>query len=197
MSNKKRSIFNVDTLIIIAIACCIVFLNTFTTNKLFELERAASEAMFIKDGLEYMESEQLGEEIIKYHPNYCKMIEIYDDKLSLLFSLQFDESYIIRDNNINDYSKLVELLNSNEEGQTSININGYDQDVYFQWVVNNKDEKRLVMVYSTKPTVEGIWVFSFVCYLILVLVFVLLIRIHTKNYNEKIKEYKKISEIKR
>ena len=193
MNNKKRSIIKIETLIIIAITGCIIFLNNFTTSKLSELENAAMEAMFIKDGLEYNDSEQLAEEIIKYHPDSCKMIEIYDETFNMIFSLQFDEAHKIHNNDINNHPELVKLLTDNHEGQTEITIDKYNEDIYFQWVTNNRDEKRLVIVYSTKPVVEGIWVFSFVCYLILVLMFALLIILHTKNYNEKINQYHKTS----
>lgn len=193
-NKKKRSIINVETLIILAIAGCIIFLNSFTTSKLFELENAATEAMFIKDGLEYVDSNALGEEIIKYHPDSCKMIEIYDESFKLLFSLQFDETtHTIHNNDIKNHPELVSLLQGNHEGQTAITIDEYNEDVYFQWVTNNRNEKRLVIVYSTKPVVEGIWVFSFVCYLILILIFLLLIRIHTRHYNDKIEQYHKTS----
>lgn len=194
MKNKKsNSILNIETIIIIAIAACIIFLNGFTVNKLAELDRAGTEAMFIKDGLEYSESEQLGKEIVKYRPDSCKMIEMYDDSFELLFSLQFDETNPIHDNNINNHPELLELLRNNKEGQTSISIGDYDEEVYFQWVINDRDEQRLVIVYSTKQVVDGIWVFSFVCYLVLILVFFLLIRLHYKDYKEKVRQYAKTS----
>ena len=192
-TKKKKPIIGIDVLIIVVIAACIIFLNSFTTSKLNELEQAGTEAMFIKEGLDYKESEQLGEEIIKYRPDSCKMIEMYDESFELLFALQFDKTHPIYNYNINNYPELIDLLNKNQEGQTAITIDGYNEDVYFQWVTNSRDEKRLVMVYSTKHIVEDIWVFSFVCYLLLILVFILLIRTHHINYKDKINQYKKVS----
>jgi len=192
MKNKNKvSIINIETLIIFLIAICILFLNTFTTTKLAELNQAGTEAMFIKAGLDYEESEELGEEIVKYRPDSCKLIEMYDESFELLFSLQFDEAHPILDYNINDYPELIDLLNSKQEGQTFITIGDYEEEVYFQWVANSRDEQRLVIVYSTKRIVDNLWVFSFVCYLVLILVFILLIRLHTNNYKEKVSQYKK------
>jgi hypothetical protein len=190
---KKLSSINIEILIVVIIAICVLFLHAFTSAKLNELDRAGSEAMFIKDGLEYTDSEQLGEEIIKYRPDSCKMIEMYDETFELLFSLQFDEKYPMHDNNIAEHPELLEYLQKSEEGQTSINIQGYEEDVYFQWVLNNRNEKRLVIVYSTKPVVDDLWIFSFVCYTIIILVFILLIVIHTKNYRDKICQYENIT----
>lgn len=190
---KCNSIINIETIIIIAIAACVLFLNVFTINKLSELDQAGTEAMFIKDGLEYPESEDLREEIIKYRPQSCKMIEMYDEKFELLFSLQFDETHPIHTENINDYPDLLELLKTTEEGQTTVKFEKSKEEVYFKWVTNNRNEERLVIVYSTKHIVENVWIFSFVCYLVLILVFVLLIRLHTQHYNDKINQYMRSS----
>jgi len=191
MNNQRKvSLFKIETIIIFAIAACMIFLNVFTTSKLSELELVGTEAMFIKDGLTYPESEQLGEEIVKYRPDSCKMIEMYDDNFELLFSLQFDENYPIHNDNINNHPELLELLTTTKEGQTTIEIGDYTENVYFQWVTNDRNEQRLVIVYSTKEIIENIWIFSFVCYLVIILIFVLLIILHTKEYKEKIKQYK-------
>lgn len=93
MSNKKRSIINIETLIILLIAGCMLFLNVFTSNKLIELEDAGTEALFIRQDLPYSDEEELAEEILQYHPDSCKMIEMYSENFELLFSIQFkDES---------------------------------------------------------------------------------------------------------
>ena len=191
---KKEPILSIDTIIVILIAICVMFLNSFTNNLLSELDRVGNEAMFIKDELNYKQSEELGEEIVKYRPDSCKMIEIYNESFELIFSLQFDENHVIKNNNILSHPDLVNLFQNNAEGQTSVTIGEYDEDVYFQWIANTNGEKRLVIVYSTIENVKNIWVFSFVCYLVLILVFILLIRVHNRHYNAKIIQYKNISD---
>jgi len=190
---KNKSFINIETILILSIAICIIFLNSYTTTKIAQLEQAGTEAMFIKEGLEFPESQELESEIIKYRPDGCKMIEMYNDEFELMFAIQFDQGYHEHDTDITQYSEMIEILSSNKEGQTSINHDDYEEEVYFQWVTNDVGEDRLVIVYSTKDNVENIWVFSLVCYLVLILVFALLIRLHLKEYNAKINHYKQIS----
>lgn len=189
MSKKKRSIINIETIIVLLIAACMLFLNVFTSNKLVELEQAGSEALFIRQDLPYSDDEELAEEILQYHPDSCKMIEMYSENFELLFSIQFKDENIPK-NDINNYPELIELLKSSQEGETTISVNGYEEAVYFQWVTNTRGELRLIIIYSIKPVVSNIWVFHLVTYLVLILVFALLIRLHNKHYDDKIREYR-------
>lgn len=194
MNNKKKSYtLLVETIIIITIAICMIFLNIFTTKKLVELDESGTEAMFIKEDLIYPKSDQLKEEIIKYRPNSCKMVEMYDDSFTLLFSLNFDKDNSIIKYNINEYPDLIEFLENNKEGQTMINIGEYNEEIYFKWITTTDDERRLIIIYSTKKVVDNIWVFSFVSYMVIILIFILLIRIHIRNYRDKINLYKNAS----
>lgn len=187
-SNKKHLI-TIETIIIIAIAGCMLFLNFFTSNKLEQLERAGDEALFIRQDLPYSEDKELSEEILQYRPDSFKMIEMYSEDFELLLSISFrDEN--TPDNDINNYPELINLLKSNQYGETVISIDGYEEAVHFQWVTNNRNEKRLMIIYSSKPEVANIWVFNLVCYIVIVLVFLLLIRMHIRRYHEKINEYK-------
>ena len=184
-----RSFFNVETLIIVAIACCMLFLNTFTVNKLNELQEAKNDAVFVKDDMQFGDEEEFAEEIIEYLPDTYKMIELYDENLEMLFQIQFNDEYISKDDIIS-YPAIIEILRNHEEGQTTVNISGTEQDVYFKWLSNSRGEVRLLIVYSAVNNVEGIWVFSLVCYLVMILVFILLILIHTKDYRDRIRQYK-------
>ena len=192
-SNKKLSMINVETIIIIAIAACVLFLNVFTSNKLSSLKTAGEEAMFIMDGLEYPESDKFREEILKYRPDSCKMIEMYNSDFKLLFSLQFDDAHSIQNGNMIDHPKLLEVLNSSNEGQTSIEMDGYTENIYFQWINNDHEEKRLIIIYSCLEEVEHLWIFKMVCYIILILLFFLLIRLHLKEYKMVVNNYKRVS----
>lgn len=185
----KRSIFNIETLLIILIAFCVVFLNGYTTNKIQELESSANGAMFVMDEMDYSESDVLAEEISEYRPGSCKMIEMYNENLELIFALQFNEYHPIHDNNIIAHPDLVKLLTEDREGQTTIETDEYKEHIHFQWVSNDHGDERLVIVYSSVNIVKYLWVFQLICYLILILVFVLLIRLHLIDYRRTVKRY--------
>lgn len=190
---QKRSIINIETIIIVAIAACVVFLNTFANNKFNDLQRVGNEAMFIMEDLEYSESDKFREEILKYRPDSCKMIEMYNSEFELLFSLQFNNAHSIHDDNMIAHPELINVLTSEQAGQTTIETDNYKEHIYFQWVTNDHDENRLVIVYSYLEEVQYIWIFQLVCYLILVLVFVLLIRLHLKEYQNAVNNYERVS----
>jgi len=185
----KRSIFNMETLLIVLIAFCVVFLNGYTTNKIQELESSANGAMFVQEDIIYPESDMLAEEIVKYRPGSCKMIEMYNADLELLFAIQFNDANPIHSDNIIDHPELVKLLTENVEGRTTIETEEYKEEIHFQWIQNDHGDERLVIVYSSVELVRYLWVFQLMCYLILVLVFVLLIRLHLIDYRRTVKRY--------
>ena len=80
-----------------------------------------------------------------------------------------------------------------KEGQTEITVDDMEQEVYFKWVTNNSGETRLLMVYSAIKIVKGIWLFSFICWMVMILIFVLLIRLHSRSYQDRIDEYRKMT----
>ena len=194
-TNKKKrliSFFNIETIIIIAIAACMLFLNTFTVKKLNELEVARNNAVFLLDEIEFPDQEEFTEEMKSYLNDSYKMIELYDENFELLFQIQFVDNYKTKGDLINQ-KDLVSILKNNKEGQTTINIGDSEEDVYFKWITNSRGEERLLLVYSTIKNVRGLWVFSFICWLVLILVFILVIRLHSKNYTEKIEQYKSMT----
>ena len=190
---KKRKLFSFETVIICVIALCVIFLNSFATVKMTELESSGNEALFIRQDLPYEDSEILAEEIVQYHPDTCKMIEMYDENFEMVFSVQFDEK-VVECSDIHNYPELIELLKQSKEGQTTVTMGDVEEYVYFQWTTNNRNEDRLLLIYSSKHEVSNIWIFSFVCYMVMILIFVLLIKMHTCNLSERIKYYRHLTE---
>lgn len=197
MKKKGKLSTNIDTLIILAIAAGILFLNIFTTTKLNEFESARKSAIFIRDDIQMINNEDLSEEIKEYIPEAYKMIEVYDEKFDLLFQIQFNDpnEELLPKNSIHLYPTLYNLLSNNDEGQTSVIMGDQEENVYFKWVTNSYGERRLLIVYNSANTVSGIWLFSLVCYLVLILVFILLIRMHSTRYHDKINQYREMTNI--
>ena len=187
MKEKATLFFNVDTLIIVLIAISIMFLNSFTLSKLDELQKAKNEAIFVKGDVVFGDEERFAEEIVSYLPDSYKMIELYDENLELGFQVRFSDEYIPKAD-ITQYPNIVEILRNNEEGQTKVDIGGTEQDVYFKWI-DNEGQRRLLIVYSSIQAVSGLWIFSFVCYGVLLLVFILFIRLKFRTYKDNTTQY--------
>lgn len=187
VTRRKGLIFEIA--IVTLIALCVIFMNFFTLSKIRELEDIANDTIFIKDDLPFIESEDLGEELKEYLPIAYKMVEIYDPNYQLLFQLNMNSEPKLDNVNILEYPNIQQMIKSSMEGQSRVLIGDSEENVYFKWIKNSEGDERLIIIYSPINKVKGLWVFSLTSYLILILVFILLIRVHTNSYNEKIKEY--------
>lgn len=192
MKEKASLIWNligVDTLILVLIACCMFFLNSYTVTKLNEMQDARNDAVFTKGDITFEDEEQFAAEIINYLPDTYKMIELYDEKLNVGFQMQFNDGNIPKDD-ITKYPQLVDILMNNDEGQTRVTISDVEQDIYFKWLTTSDGERRLLMIYSAVPQISGLWVFSCVCYIVLILVCILFIRLRIRSFKDNITRYK-------
>lgn len=178
-----------ETGIIIAIAACVIFLNMFTTKKFTDLEEAAHDALFVVDSIPISEDDVFAEQIRDYLPDTYKMIELYDINLELLLRIQFDNDQT-EPRDIRENDEIMSVIANTTEGQAHISVGEMEQDFYYRWLENSKGEMRLLTVYSKIHNVQNLWVFSFVCYLIMVLIFILLIRLHIRRYQDHISRYR-------
>ena len=193
-NKKKRLInfFSVETIIILVIAACMLFLNTFMVKKINEIQLVRNNAVFLVDDLDFPDQEEFTEELKSYLKDSYKMIELYDEKFELLFQIQFNDGYKSKGDLINQ-KELMLIIKNNKEGQTTITIDNDEEDVYFKWITNSRGEERLLMVYSAIQEVKNLWVFSFVCWFVMILIFVLVIRLHSKSYTDRINQYKSMT----
>lgn len=180
--------FPIEAAIVILIGIGMIFLNRYTESLFDKLYQAGQSAVFIKDDMEFENDQEFAERLTEYLPSAYKMIELYDDKLELLFQIQFnDESK--KTEVLNDHPRLVGFLRSHEEGQTTITLDNTQQSIYFKWMTNTRGENRLLLVYSSIDNVQGIWLFHLISYLIIALVFALLLALKIRAHNDKIKSY--------
>lgn len=193
MNKKDRRAFRVETLIIIIIAICMVFLINFTHEKLNDFARLEQEALLVNHDPSNPIHDKLAKEIMQYRPDAYKMIEIYKPDFSILMTLQFipGANY---ETNLKDHPELIELFYNNEEGHTQIKIGDKEEDVYFRWTSGENNDKYLIVIYASRRPVRNMWMFTFVCYMVLLLIFALLIRLRMTHYNDKISQYKSISD---
>lgn len=188
MNQRKLSKITFEVAIIILIAICMIILIIFSNNKLDEVITSDREALLMKHDPDNPIHQDLAEEIIDFRPDACKMIEVYSEKFESLFKVHFKTNHDHKDNLL-DYKDLVRLFKNNKEGHTTITVGDEEEDVYFRWTKTANDEMCLVVIYMSRPIVKNLWVFSALCYTILLLIFILLIRILIKYHNDKIRIY--------
>ena len=140
--------------------------------------------------------EDLAEKIIAFRPDACKLIELYDENFQSVFKVAFtDESEDIKYNNLNEYEDLIALFESSPQGHTSFEIDDEKEDIVFEWTESSDGTRYLLIVYMSRPIVKNTWVFSFVCYIILILVFTLVIRMMFRQNKARIRHYESLSKM--
>ena len=190
--NNEGSVI-VEIIIMILISFCILFLIAFTNNKLDEFDER-EEAMLMHPNQREDIDEDLAKKIIAFRPDACKLIELYDENFQSVFKVAFtDETDDIRYNNLTEYPDLIALFQSAPQGHTSFEIDGKKEDIVFEWTDSSDGNKYLLIVYISRPIVKNTWIFSFVCYIILILVFTLMTRMMFKQNNARIQHYKSLS----
>ena len=190
MFNRFKKSISIETVLVAIIACCLIFLNQFAMHKVKKVEMAVQNSVFIMDHIKFDNSEEFSEELKSYLSTSYRMVELYDENIDLLFQIQFSDEFKNKED-IKSNEKLLDIIKHNKEGQAIVNMGDVDQAVYFKWVDNNRGERRLLIMYSTKEVISNMWTLSLICYIILILVFALLTRLHLKNYKDKVELYRK------
>ena len=192
MNSKRKVNFNIELILVIIIAISLIFLMNFANSKLNELITSDREALLMEHDPNNTVHEELANRILDFRPNACKMIEVYSSDFKPLFRVQFEEHSDYSES-IQNHSELINLLKTNKDGHTSITIDDVEEDVYFRWEKMTSNDMCLVIIYMSRPVVENLWVFNAICYIILILVCILILRLHLRNHSEKIKYYSKLS----
>ena len=192
-----------DIIIAVIIAAGLIALNIFTVGKFNELQDAGKKAMFIRDDIPSVENDHALEEILEYHNESYNMMELYDENLNLMLSIQFDTEHLLPNTNIHNYPDLIQLLNENDHGRFTLERERVENDknetvleeITFQWLENNRGEQRLIVVYSTLPLVDYLWIYSVASYIIIILVFILIIRCIVRRSYDRIRCYNHITSL--
>lgn len=193
--------------IMISIAMCVIVLNQ-SVYKISEIEETAIGDSFINKEIDCDAGDfitdyyvPLGgdEEIVQDtdieiitantdSSSSCESIEIYDEDLKMLTQVNFKEEL---NPNLTSSEEFLNLINTQDEGQLKIRLNGKDHVVYFTWADNIKNEKRLIVLYNGHNKIGSVWILTFICYITIFLIFVLIVLVHMTNYRSKINLYKK------
>lgn len=201
MANKNRQAKEttntiVNMVIVAMIAVGIILLNFVTIAKIKDYDEAIKDAMFIQDDLPVINDDSALAEVMRYQSDTYNMIEVYDEHMTLLMSVQFgDEINHFPTGNIIDYPELMDQLKTNQNGKFIIEP-GDDvskEEISFNWLTNSQGQKRLIVIYSMMPLVKDVWVISTICYAILIFVLVLMLKFLLHRYSDRISMYKYLS----
>lgn len=190
---NKHPIFNIEILILVVIAALMIFLINFAEAKFNEVISVDKQALLMNDNPENQISDDFAKEIVNFRPESCKMIELFSKDFELIFRVQFredDENKLY--DNIENHQELMSLFLHNKEGHTNLTIDGEEEDIYFKWTTNNLGEPSLMIIYMARPVVKNLWVFSFICYIILILIFLLVISLKYRMHRQLVREYENL-----
>lgn len=152
-----------------------------------------TDTLIFRENENMIVSDQLRSGMENYKVEKFPMLEIYDKEYNQLLRLPLDTDPhdSIRYDTMKNHTDLQETFSQYDEGYTKMNVDGYDEDIYFSWVITSDGHKQLIIVYLSRPVIKMMWAIPFICYLILLLVFVIIIRIQLSIRRSKIDQYNK------
>lgn len=187
---RKRSI-KIEILLVILISLCMLLLINIVTEKMNEF--TFNNSIIRENPDKYVDS-LLAKELMKYKLEACTMIETYDQDFNLIIRIPLvDDQEGMVFPNLKDHINLKEVFKRYKEGHTQIKIGDHEEDVYFQWTMTSDSQTRLVLIYLSKAVTKNLWMIPFLCYFILILIFILVIRLHLSRQEDRIDHYHKLS----
>ena len=175
----------IEVVVSVIIAICMIFLNH-TINQKIKLI-TTSDYTVISTGstsgsitYNFMSNENT----FAYRLEDMNAIEVYDKNFNKQLSLRISDDHIsYKLLSSEKIASLEKVFYSYDSGHVNIELNGSREDVYFTWGINDRGEKQLTVIYDAGHLVDGLWIIPFLCYIILILIFglVLMHRIHFQN----------------
>lgn len=191
----KNNNAKIEIFLVVLISICMLALINVSTSKMNEV-LLSNNSIILRDNPDKMIDSLLANEISKYKLDPCTMMEVYDSDFNMIISVPFETD----DNhqkhapvNLKAYDTLRELYNKYPEGHTRLVIGEYEEDIYFRWTETNDSKKRLAVIHISRPIVKNIWMIPFLCYLILILIFILVVRLRVSCQKDRINYYQKTS----
>ena len=141
-------------------------------------------------------SEDLKKGMEDYKLEKFPMLEIYDESFNQLLRLPLDQNNhkLVKYDSMKEQKDLQDIFMTYQEGYTKMNIDGHDEDIYFSWATTDKGNRELIIVYLSRPVIKMMWAIPFICYLILLLIFVIIIRLKLSIRRAKIDLYNRSSQ---
>lgn len=192
MKNRhKVTVIKIEAFIAILIGICIIILMDVHSSREEEGHRRYLDTLFISEDQLSEDDAEFKDIILEYRPRPYKMIEIYNSDFSLDFRIQFRGEFINNRDLIVNHPELIEYFNSHDEGHTYYTLDDDETDVYFKWVdTENNGTEQLAIIYTSRPQKDNHLIHSTICYIILMLAFMIAIISTLRQSSEKIIQYK-------
>jgi hypothetical protein len=176
-----KRVVNKIEVILVAVIVISIFLLTHTIDSKLRTttithnvltSETQSKDMFIK-------------EPFSYNLDSVTEVEVYDARMVRLSKNIFkdDHNNVSIEDLANSY-ELFDIIRKNPHGHIDIVLpDGSSENVYFRWGYDERGTRELLVVYNAGNIVSGVWMLNFLCYLILVFVFglVILHKLHTQE----------------
>lgn len=184
--DMKRAVNKIEVVLIVVIVASIFMLThgidsnlrttTITHNVL--TSPTQNKDMFIK-------------EPFTYNLDSVTEVEVYDARMTRMSKNIFqDDHHNISIEDLENNIELFDIMRNNPYGHIDIILpDGTSENVYFRWGYDQYGTRELLVVYNAGKIVPGAWMLNFLCYLILIFVFglVILHKLHTQEFY--IKDY--------
>lgn len=176
----------------LCIAVAVLVLMFVDANRDKQIQERYVETLMVPAEQLGINDTELQELITAYSPQPYKMIEIYNQDLKLEFRVQFGGNDVVVKDNLSNHPAFVEYFYSHEEGHTNYSIENNETDVYFKWIHSESTgEDDLVIVYTSRSTVGSNWLHFFICFVILMASFAIVISSLLKRGRDRVREYSK------
>jgi hypothetical protein len=112
-------------------------------------------------------------------------IEVYNSRLERVSKNVFkDDHKSVSLMDFENKNAVIDIINTYPCGHLEVVLpDKRVENVYFRWGYDENNTRELVMIYNAGSVVTGLWLLNFLCYLILVFVFglVILHKLHTQD----------------
>lgn len=175
---KKRSIFTKlrpELFIIMGIIFCLIFIlehnRTSRATGYIHINENGSIGI-LRSNKEVRKYEK--EKLIKFHPDACRMIELYDANLQEISHIAYVDTHE-EFHNIKEYVEIRQLAIENKSGSIIKKIDDELIEIHYTWSSSDKLERFLIIFASSKDTELAISRYNIICYIAIALSFLILV----------------------
>lgn len=184
MVQMRKKSLRIDLLMILAISTCLIFANLYSTSMVKKILGTSDVVCLDKDS--FTADTELVEEVSEVLTAPVEKVEMYDNRLHLMYASKFDGSF-----DLNKCPKLKEKILHEKSYQLAVDIDNKHQVLRFDWIegMGNDHRRGLLMTYYLVYHMEKMWPLTFFCILVVLFTYVLVIRIKMREYDNNIRQY--------